>query len=760
MSGSEVRVYGVRHHGPGSARALLAALAGFAPDCVLVEGPPDADALIPWLAHPALILPVALLVYCPDEPRRATFYPFAHFSPEYRALRYALDHDVAVGFMDLPRRHMLAVDTAAAMPSAEMFDRLAAAAGRPGYEAWWNETVEQRQEAGALFDAVLEMVTEMREAAGAVASVAGGPSPLALRLANQREAAMRQRIRAAAAMGSRRIAAVCGAWHAPSLRHALTEAPDEDVALLRDLPAIEVAGTWIPWTYGRLTQAGGYGAGVASPGWYDHLWAMSEAGGQFQRNVGMVWLANAARLLRDEGFDTSPGHLIEAVRLAEALAALRGRPFPALDELDEATQSVLCGGDAEPMALIRRWLIVGERMGTVPPAVPVVPLQRDLRDYQMRLNLWPQPEPERLLLDLRQETDLARSRLLHRLGLLEIPWGTPPSTKEKSVGTFNEVWQLQWRPELSLKVIEAAMWGNTVRDAAGAFVGHLAGRTEDLPELIGLIDRAVLADLPEAIASVLARIEEQSAAGTDVTHMLAALPPLAQVLRYGGLRQTSEHQPLLRRVFDHLLTRACLWLPRAAVAIDEAAASALAEHLAATAPAVHLAADARATERWTEALLALADRRGIHAIVAGRATRLLHEAGAQPRSAIGPRLTRALSGGSPAEVHYAADWLEGLLRESGLLLVHDRALSDEIDVWLAGLPGDRFVEVLPLLRRTFADYPENVREQLRRQLERRPAAMTPYERRPANFDVARAATMLPVIARLLGIALPAAEDAQ
>ena len=99
---SELRVFGVRHHGPGTARALLAGLAAFTPDCVLVEGPPDADDLIPWLAHPALELPVALLVYRPDAPQRAVFYPFAVFSPEYRALRYALDHGAAAGFMDLP----------------------------------------------------------------------------------------------------------------------------------------------------------------------------------------------------------------------------------------------------------------------------------------------------------------------------------------------------------------------------------------------------------------------------------------------------------------------------------------------------------------------------------------------------------------------------------------------------------------------------------------------------------------------------------
>ena len=175
---SELRVFGVRHHGPGTARALLAGLAAFTPDCVLVEGPPDADDLIPWLAHPALELPVALLVYRPDAPQRAVFYPFAVFSPEYRALRYALDHGAAAGFMDLPRRHTLAIDYPAAMPPGEPFRQLAEAAGHDSYETWWNAAVEQSIANDELFTAVLELAAELRRAAPDPPAAAETPEPV------------------------------------------------------------------------------------------------------------------------------------------------------------------------------------------------------------------------------------------------------------------------------------------------------------------------------------------------------------------------------------------------------------------------------------------------------------------------------------------------------------------------------------------------------------------------------------------------------
>src|SRR4051794_32895987 len=86
---STVHVLGVRHHGPGSARSVERALEALAPDFILVEGPPDADSLLALASHSEMQPPVALLIYRPDEPRTSVYYPFAAFSPEWRALVYA-----------------------------------------------------------------------------------------------------------------------------------------------------------------------------------------------------------------------------------------------------------------------------------------------------------------------------------------------------------------------------------------------------------------------------------------------------------------------------------------------------------------------------------------------------------------------------------------------------------------------------------------------------------------------------------------------
>src|SRR5687767_681861 len=112
MSADEkIHVFGIRHHGPGSARTLLAALTRLQPDAILIEGPPDAQDIVELAARDGMEPPLALLVYVADEPQRAVFYPFASFSPEWQAIRFGVARKVPVRFMDLPVGHRQAMKT-------------------------------------------------------------------------------------------------------------------------------------------------------------------------------------------------------------------------------------------------------------------------------------------------------------------------------------------------------------------------------------------------------------------------------------------------------------------------------------------------------------------------------------------------------------------------------------------------------------------------------------------------------------------------
>jgi hypothetical protein len=732
-----VRYFGIRHHGPGSARSLEAALDEWRPDVVLVEGPPEADALITLAGSEEMRPPVALLVHVVDKPRRAFFWPFAVFSPEWRAIQHGLAHDVPVRFIDLAASIWLAPARWAKPDEGDQeperpvirdpLAQLAAAAGYGDVERWWEDMVEHT--ATGPFEAIAEAMVALRE---------DEPAPGGREA--QREAAMRQNVRAAVKEGFERVAVVCGAWHVPALAAERPPSMAADAITLKGLPKAKVAATWIPWTSGRLAVASGYGAGITSPGWYAHLFGAPD-------QVVARWFVKVARLLRGEDLPASSASLIDAVRLAEALATLRGRPLAGLDELNDATRAALCHGSDAPLALIGERLIVGREIGRVPAETPMVPLAQDLAREQRRLRMRAEVNTRELDLDLRKANDLSRSHLLHRLTLLDVGWGEPVEVMGKS-GTFHEVWRIQWYPELAVTLIEAGMWGTTVVDAATAKAASDADKATSLGAVTGLLEQCLLAELPDAVRHVMGVLAERAALDTDVGHLMEALPALARALRYGNVRRTDATS--ISAVVDGLVVRICIGLPVAASSLDDEAAAAVVGRVAGVHEALSLVDHPELVTQWEATLRRLSDHAGLHGLVAGRSTRLLLDGGAMAHEEAARRMSVALSiGEEPAR---AAAWVEGFLSGSALILLHDRALLELVDGWLAAAADEAFTDVLPLLRRTFATFGAAERRQIGERIRRLgrdgPAPRPGIE---DDIDVERAELVVPVVARLLGI---------
>jgi Family of unknown function (DUF5682) len=683
-------VLGIRHHGPGSARSVIAELDRVKPGVVLIEGPADADPVLSLAAAPGMEPPVALLAYAPDEPRVSAFWPYAVFSPEWQALTWALSRDVPVRFCDLPASMMLAGggrEGDGEERSGEGKDpigQLAAAAGYDDPERWWDDVIESRLDGASPFPALTEAMSELR------AGVADAP------LEQRREAHMRQALRAALKETDGVVAVVCGAWHAPALAGPLPPA-SRDAAVLRGTPKRKAALAWVPWTHSRLATASGYGAGITSPGWYHHLFTTRDA-------VIARWLTRVAGVLRERDLPVSSAHVIEAVRLAETLAVMRGRPLAGLAEVTEATKSVMCDGDDVVLAYVTRNLVVGEALGSVPPDAPPVPLDADLRACARSLKLKIDPLDKTLALDLRRDLDRRRSEFLHRLLALGIGWGSVTDDLVRGTGTFHETWSLRWRPELAVAIIDAAVWGTTVQGAALSRIVSDARAASRLSDVSVAVVRVLLAGLGEALDPVLAALDARAAADADVLDLMGAVPSLVRAVRYGNVRGTPVRS--LAAVADALVTRICAGLPAAAGGLADDAAARLRDALdgvnAALALRAQAADGAGPRSRWLAALSELARRRDVHGLVAGRVTRVLADAGTLPWPVAAVRFRAALSAGvTPAA---KASWAEGFLAGGGLLLMHDRELLSVLDEWVTSLGDDEFTGVLPLLRRTFGEF--------------------------------------------------------
>ncbi len=765
-SGLEIKLFGIRHHGPGCSRALLRALQEFSPEVIALEMPADVGTALEWIQDPELVPPVALLIFPPSDPRRGVFYPLASFSPEWQCLRFAWLHNIPIEPIDLPVGLRLGYedrisetqstvdDETGLAPNTVPWDpigNLAAAAGYSDGEQWWEEQIERCVDTSELFESIHEAMTALRSSR----------QHFLRELDAVREAHMRRSLRQLISQGVSRIAVVCGALHTPALTLDALQGrvpqcrKSEDSARLSGIKRVKVEATWVPYSHERLTLSSGYGAGIQSPGWYLHLWENEGS------KSAAYWIARAARLMRDSGLDTSSAGVIEAVRLADALAAMRRRHVVGLPELTDAIQTVLCQGDTAPLQLIHRRLEVGTKLGRIPENAPTVPLAKDLASLQKRLRLKPSPEAKLIDLDLRSEIGLARSHLLHRLKILDIPWGTVDE-EPMGKGTFRERWNVQWQPEFEIRIILAAMWGHTVHEASAAQAIASGEEAQELLALASLIRQTQLADLSHAMGPLLQRLDTLAAVAAEVRQLLSALSPLARVARYSDVRGTRANEvvPILVTMFYRGITG----LMRACSGLDDEASEVMVDAISGVSSAIRILERDDLLTAWYETLERLVDS-NCAPMIRGWACRELMSAERISQERLEQIVGQALSRANDSIE--AASWTQGLLRGSGSLLLHQPLIWAVLDEWLTRLDGDAFVVQLPLLRRAFSDFNRSQRRQITNQvlqlrsLSSRPATIANDHAAPtssnqasdmqedAEWDTARASLVVPILLEML-----------
>ncbi len=786
-----LHIFGIRHHGPGSARHLVRELERLKPDLIVLEGPHESENLLTAVAHTDMQPPVAMLAYQADQPSNVVFYPFAEFSPEWQAMRYALRESVEVRMFDLPLQYVLGLsaskshdrqttenhnttegeptnsdsedsintdegDTAkdecintASNDSCEAredlascdsedtldekpeylnpLDSLARAVGYSDGEAWWEATIEHRQDGENVFEAISIIMATLRKEYPEITQHRD----------LVREAYMRRCLRSWEREGFTRIAVVCGAWHVPALTEKTKVKDDND--LLRTLPKVKVEATWIPWTYDRLSTYSGYGAGINSPGWYDYLW-------HHPSDDGTLWVSLIAKLLRQENMDISVAHVIETLRLAQTTASLRGLARPTLKEYAEAVTSVMGFGDDSLLRLITKELIISDRLGSVPDDVPKVPLLVDLERTQKRLRLPFTSEYKSITLDLRKPNDLEKSILLHRLNLMGIPWGKEERIAGK--GTFKEAWTLEHHPEHIVLIIERAIWGNTVAEATLQYLKHRLVEVQSLPTLTDLLKQVLPADLPQLVEEMTHRLDNLAAATSDVRELLRAMPSLVEIVRYGSVRDL-DFSPL-RRMLRSMTVRAVAGGIVLCQGIDYDTAVEIKDELQSTHLSLAILQEEEVSALWSNYLHNLYLAKGVHPHIQGYATRLIYDAGTLLPEDTARQLSLYSSMGTSAlDLAY---WLEGFLTGSGTVLLVDDTLWTLVQSWVGQLDEATFTELLPILRRAFGNFSPAERRKIGEKAKHTSnKAQVREQQNEATLDEQTARPIITLIQHLLGL---------
>jgi hypothetical protein len=229
------------------------------------------------------------------------------------------------------------------------------------------------------------------------------------------------------------------------------------------------------------------------------------------------------------------------------------------------------------------------------------------------------------------------------------------------------------------------------------------------------------------------------------------VPPLARVFRYGSVRQTDS--ALLAHVLDGLISRGAIGLPLACQGLNESAAADLREPLLAAHEAIGLHAQTKDSceqlALWHQALMHIAQGDLPHPLLRGLGCRLLLDGGLWDSAQAGAQLSRQLSAGAPPLD--AAHWLDGFLNRNAMVLLHDATVWGLVDAWLEGLTDAHFMQVVPLVRRSFAGFSASARHDLGLRAQRGREAVKPAAALDTDCDAERATLPIPLLRLILGV---------
>ncbi|OWK43740.1 hypothetical protein FRUB_03339 [Fimbriiglobus ruber] len=584
----------MRHHSHTVARHLASALRNRKPKIIFIEGPHEATDLIPFVVDPKTEPPVAIYSSYRDDTnvlglngvaspaadipaRFAAWYPLTAYSPEYVAMKVAAAIGAEVVFIDLPHYALVGRRTDRAKdgppPAAEaddtlitrsgFYQQLAAAAGFKTWDEAWDTLFENPHgtDHEAFRRELATFCCGVRTTSDLATEAATGNA--------ERERHFLKVIRetlTARKVKPEQAAVVCGGFHL-FLDRADPEPPPEP-------PEGTVYTTVVPYSFFRVSEMAGYGAGNRAPQFYQTCFDLVAAGRP--DDIAMEHAIAVLRQVRKGGDPLSTADAIAITHHAGMLARLRGRHHTTLDDIDDALVTCCCKGAPDDEGAKLRAAMdaagIGTKIGKVTAKLGRLPIVADFHALLADLNLGEVLGKEKKLavrLDKRDPVAARRSAFFHRLVFLEIPFTALAGTGGDFSGTlFREDWQLKWDPKTEPALIEQNLYGDTVESAAVnrlreaiAMAGANAGATCDR------LVRAVDMDLPDLVQVAEAAVGR--AVDTD-----PAFPSLAEALRHlAVLDRYAAFRGSRRAVLEDLLTRcydrACFALPGSAAVPEE-----------------------------------------------------------------------------------------------------------------------------------------------------------------------------------------------
>lgn len=498
---SDCLLFPVRHHSPVCSYQLLRTIQQFGPDIILVEGPENANELIPVLTHEGTRLPVAFYYFFKDRKKLVSeagedykcYYPFLNASPEYNALKEAERLQIPARFIDLPYGEILIGTSAGAgfrrdadrhsyaddsgLFRNKFYQKICEKTGLRSFEEFWEKYFEIngiRKTPQEFLRMMHTYCALIREGVSLEELEADGTAI--------REKYMAFRI-SEARKEYRKILVVTGGYHSSGLA-GLLSAGNAEVPKLHKIPSNDQGCYPMVYSYEAADALHGYASGMAAPFFYDGI--MKDLMNSFQgdppgQTAGIYdrhtldLLIQTAKECTKKDIPVTMSDITSAQTLMQGLSALRNCQESGMYELMDAVTSTFIKGEktissSMPLSLANR-LATGKDIGKIGDRSHVPPLITDFESQCERLGLnYTSVVPRELELSLFAGTrGMEQSRFLHRMDYLGTGFAKmqkgPDLHGHSDRSRVREQWRYRRTPEVDGVLTDHMTDGYTLLEA-------------------------------------------------------------------------------------------------------------------------------------------------------------------------------------------------------------------------------------------------------------------------------------------------------
>ncbi|MCR4598155.1 MAG: DUF5682 family protein [Acetatifactor sp.] len=741
----------VRHHSPACSFHLEKVIDAYQPDIILIEGPENANDLIPDMTDVTTLAPFCIYYSYRDkkglvsEEKRdyRCYYPFLDTSPELVALRGGKAKGVPALFCDLPFEEILIAEQEgmglrkqddknsynddAYLAENSFIAGVVERSGLRSFEEFWERHFEMEGLVEETKDFLADMLYYcVLSRANTAVSMMWEDGCLA------REAYMRAQIQKACEKNAK-VLVVCGGFHVAGL------ADPKDWLLAEDGSAIGggLFGTEIPegltaresdrklhsiddgdkgvylmsYSMEAADRLNGYCSGMPHPMFYQRIWEGLHVEGAapekvYEQELLQFLVEVGKRVRQKEGYPSTFDEIC-AMTMGLNLALLRGKPFPGVYELTDAVLSNYVKGEYQlatdrPMRVLRERL-TGNRIGKLTDNAKLPPLCSDFeklcRTYRLDIHATTKKELTLSLFSKKRHREI--SAFFYRCEFLGTDFAVrrkgPNLRQRTDRNLIREIWEYSYKPQVSSVLIESSVYGGTIEEACRSLADRCFLEETDAGAASTLVVRMFEMDLGFGNAGIWEKLSAIIQESEDFFSLTQTFSNLGMLI---DMKELYGYEVDLQPVRDLVVQKLLALLGHLTNVKDEDAQKVL--QALKELYRVFLRNDMKEErEYFIEILSKMREDANLNALLAGGVNGLLFAYGEVSNEEIA-QTTQGYLLASGEKAGKAANFVRGLFYVARDVIFAWEGMLDMLDDFLRRTPYEEFLIVLPQLRLAFS----------------------------------------------------------